>query len=64
MQVCRDTVGVGSDGWVPTQYYEEAKRLERKLWDDAMEVVELREEEKVLFKENWIFDDFDEDEYM
>ncbi|KAH7377310.1 hypothetical protein BKA66DRAFT_422392 [Pyrenochaeta sp. MPI-SDFR-AT-0127] len=62
LQVCRDIVGIGPEGWVPLDQYDETKRRERKLKADALEAAESMEERARLC-EHWIFDDFDEEEY-
>jgi hypothetical protein len=61
-QVCQEAIGVGNEGWVPIAYYDEAKRCERKLKADALDAAE--DEERARIKENWIFDDFCEEDYM
>ncbi|KAJ0417258.1 kinase-like domain-containing protein [Aspergillus carlsbadensis] len=63
LQTCQDIVGVGSEGWVPVEHYGEAKQRERKLKVDALEAAET-EEERLGLEQNWIFDDFEEDDYM
>jgi hypothetical protein len=62
MQVCRDVVGIGLEGWVPTELYGETKERGNKLKADALEAAESEEERNRLC-EHWIFDDFDEEEY-
>lgn len=62
LQVCRDIIGTGPEGWMPSEQYEEAKQRERKLTADALEAAES-EEERARLREHWIFDDFDEGEY-
>lgn len=62
LQTCRDRVGIGIEGWVPLNYYEEAKQREMKLKAFALDAAES-EEERAEISEHWIFDDFDEDEY-
>jgi hypothetical protein len=63
LQICQDFVGVGSEGWVPVEHYDEAKQGEMNLKADALEAAES-EEEKMGLEENWIFDYFEEDNYM
>jgi hypothetical protein len=63
LQICQDFVGVGSEGWVPVERFDEAKQREMKLKADALEAAES-EEERTRLEENWIFDDFEEDNYM
>ena len=62
LQVCHEVVGVGNEGWVPVELYEEAKRRAEKLKADALDSAEP--EEVTQIQQNWIFDDFCEDDYM
>lgn len=62
-QACKEVIGIGHEGWVPVAHYDEAKGCERKLRADALDAAET-EEERERIKENWIFDDFSEEEYM
>lgn len=62
-QACQEAIGVGDEGWVPTELYDEAKRRERKLKADALDAAET-DEERATVEENWIFDDFCEEDYM
>ncbi|EEH10506.1 conserved hypothetical protein [Histoplasma capsulatum G186AR] len=62
-QACQEAIGVGSEGWVPVTHYDEAKEREQKLKADALDAAET-EEERVKIQENWIFDDFCEEDYM
>lgn len=61
-QICKDVIGVGPEGWVPREYYEEAKKRERQLKADALDAAES-DEERATVSEHWIFDDFDEEPY-
>lgn len=61
LQACRDVVGIGPEGWVPVEQYDEIKQRE-KLKADALEAAESEEERQQL-RDHWIFDDFDEEEY-
>ncbi|KAF1846500.1 phosphotransferase family protein [Cucurbitaria berberidis CBS 394.84] len=63
LKACEDAVGIGSEGWVPAELYDEIKQRERKLKADALEAAES-EEERQRLHEHWIFDDFDEEEYL
>lgn len=63
LQACQEAIGVGHEGWVPLEDYDQAKRRERSLKTDALEAAET-EEERIRIQENWIFDDFSEEEYM
>ncbi|RMD44046.1 hypothetical protein DV735_g1155, partial [Chaetothyriales sp. CBS 134920] len=59
---CRDAIGVGPEGWVPPDQYEDAKQREDKLKADALGSAES-EDERAKLIEHWIFDDFNEEEY-
>ncbi|KAF2258835.1 kinase-like protein [Lojkania enalia] len=62
LQACRDVIGIGPEGWVPLEQYEEIKQREIKLKADALEAAESGEE-RARLSEHWIFGDFDEEEY-
>ncbi|KAH7082398.1 kinase-like domain-containing protein [Paraphoma chrysanthemicola] len=62
LQACRDFIGIGPEGWVPVDQYEEVKQRESKLKADALEAAES-EQERLMLQEHWMFADFDEDEY-
>ncbi|KAF1943375.1 hypothetical protein EJ02DRAFT_502228 [Clathrospora elynae] len=62
LQACRDAIGIGPEGWVTSEQYNEIKGRESKLKADALEAAES-EEERLRLCEHWIFDDFDEEEY-
>ncbi|KAF5863007.1 Phosphotransferase enzyme [Aspergillus alliaceus] len=62
LQICRNYIGVGPDGWLPSDQYEFSKQRERKLKDIALEGAES-DEDRAKVVENWIFNDFDEDLY-
>ncbi|KAL4735270.1 kinase-like domain-containing protein [Aspergillus similis] len=61
-QACQKAIGVANEGWVPVEYYDEAKGRERKLKADALDAAET-EEERARIDKNWIFDDFCEEDY-
>jgi Phosphotransferase enzyme family len=62
LEACRDVIGVGPEGWVPSDQYEEAKQRESKLKVDALDAAES-DEERARLCEHWVFDDFNEEEY-
>lgn len=62
LQACRDVIGIGPEGWVPLDQYDEVKQRESKLKADALEAAES-DQERLMLQEHWIFDDFDENEY-
>ena len=63
LEACREAIGVGTEGWVPLEFYEEVKQREVKLKADALDAAES-EEERVRTREHWIFDDFCEEDYL
>lgn len=62
-QACQEVIGVGHEGWVPAELYDEARQRKRRLMADALDAAES-EEERTRIKENWIFGDFCEEEYL
>lgn len=48
LQACRDIVGIGPEGWVPTEEYEETKQRAEKLKADALEAAESEEERQQI----------------
>lgn len=63
LQTCRDAIGIGTEGWVPLDQYDEVKQREAKLKAKALEAAES-EQERLMLHENWMFDDFDEKDYL
>jgi hypothetical protein len=63
LEVCRNYVGVGSEGWLPSDQYNEAKQREMRLKAIALEAAET-DEERAKTSEHWMFNDFDETKYM
>lgn len=63
-EACTDVVGCGSEGWVPVDLYDEAKKKEAKLKTACLESAGSDELERARLIEHWIFDDFHESEYM
>lgn len=49
----RDAIGVGAEGWVPADQYDEAKQREGKLRVDALDATES-DEERVKLAEHWL----------
>ncbi|KAE8366366.1 kinase-like domain-containing protein [Aspergillus caelatus] len=62
LQIFRNYVGVGPDGWVPSDRYVESKQREMKLKELALEATES-EEDRAKISENWMFNDYDEEIY-
>ncbi|KAI2484031.1 Aminoglycoside phosphotransferase [Pyrenophora tritici-repentis] len=63
LKAARDAIGVGSEGWVPLKQYDEIKEQNRILKKNAFAAAES-EEERIMMDENWVFNDFDEDDYL
>jgi len=59
----RDAIGIGPKGWVPLDQYDKVKQREAKLKFDAFEAADS-EQERLMLQEHWVFDDFDENEYL
>jgi hypothetical protein len=63
LEACRRVIGVGLEGWLPSDQYEELKHREGKLKVDALDAAES-DEERARICEHWPFDDFPEDDYF
>lgn len=57
----RECLGVGHDGWVPSERYEESRALNAKTKALALEFAES-DFKKQMLDRYWPFDDQDEDE--
>jgi hypothetical protein len=62
MQACKYTIGIGREGWVPLEQYEEMKEREMRLKVAMLAAIESEEDRQKL-REHWIFGDFGEKEY-
>ncbi|KAF2718973.1 hypothetical protein K431DRAFT_340316 [Polychaeton citri CBS 116435] len=62
-QSCLELVGVGSEGWVPTEQYDDARQREQQLKADTLQEAESEQERRQIC-DHWIFDDIDETAYM
>ena len=63
LAACKAVIGIGPDGWVTLDGYEEAKKCNAKLKADSLEGV-ASDLERTRILEHWPFDDQDEDEYL
>jgi hypothetical protein len=54
--------GIGPDGWVPSERYEELKEAMSTLKASMIDSAES-ELDRNRIREHWIYDDMDEDEY-
>jgi hypothetical protein len=63
LEACRNMIGFGPEGWVPTEYYEEAMARSKHLKEDVL--AEARsDEERAEIAAHWLMDDMDEEKYM
>jgi hypothetical protein len=62
LQASQDVVGIGHEGWVPLEKYDRLKARERKLKSGTLDAAKTDEERRKI-QENWIFDDFCEEDY-
>ena len=51
--MCQDFIGVGSEGWVPSDQFEEMKVREQALKKAALEADES-EDQIAMVEENWL----------
>ena len=56
-------LGLGPEGWVPTQNYEEAVALSKQMKEDGLADVTSEEEQEEIM-EHWPWDDMDEGKHM
>ncbi|KAG6824493.1 hypothetical protein H0H92_006704 [Tricholoma furcatifolium] len=56
-------LGVGSEGWVPTDHYEKAVALSKQFQEEALTYA-VSESERMEIAEHWPWDDMDEEAYM
>lgn len=62
LQACKNAIGMGSEGWVPIEEYENALQRTKLVKAGILEAAE-EEEDRRMINEHWMFDDFDEGEY-
>ncbi|OCB90939.1 hypothetical protein A7U60_g1850 [Sanghuangporus baumii] len=62
-EVWQNMLGLGPEGWVPTQHYEEAVALCKQMKEEALTEV-TSEEERAEIMTHWPWDDMDEGKYM
>ncbi|RDX44619.1 protein kinase subdomain-containing protein PKL/CAK/Fmp29 [Lentinus brumalis] len=63
LEVLQNMLGVGPEGWMPTEHYEEAVTRTRQLKEEALAAAETAEE-RAEVATHWPFDDMDEEKYM
>jgi len=61
MKILRNAIGIGSDGWVSDEGYEEAKAKAAEMKAQAIGDAD-DESEREMTVRHWPFDDHDEDE--
>lgn len=62
LQACKDAIGMGSEGWVPIEEYENALQRTKLVKAGILQAAE-EEEDRRMIEKHWMFDDFDEGEY-
>ena len=62
-EVWQDMLGLGPEGWVPPQDYEEAVALCKQMKEEAL-MEAKSEEERAEILGHWPWDDMDEGKYM
>ncbi|KAL5523379.1 hypothetical protein ACEPAF_1646 [Sanghuangporus sanghuang] len=62
-EVWQNMLGLGPEGWVPTQHYEEAVALCKQMKEEALTEV-TSEEDRAEIMAHWPWDDMDEGKYM
>ncbi len=63
LEVLQNKLGVGPEGWMPTEHYEEAVTRTRQLKEEALAAAETADE-RAEVATHWPFDDMDEEKYM
>lgn len=61
LEIVRNAVGVGIDGWVSNDGYDEAVAVAARMKAEALDNAEDDSEREIIMK-YWLFDDFDEKE--
>ena len=61
-EIWQNILGLGPEGWVPTQDYEEAVALCKQMKEEAL--MEATSEEERAEMAHWPWDDMDEGKYM
>ncbi|KAG6327373.1 hypothetical protein ID866_11716 [Astraeus odoratus] len=62
LEMCRNIIGFGPEGWVPTEYYEEAMTRSKWVKEKALAAAKSAEE-RAEIAAHWPFDDMDEEKY-
>lgn len=56
-------LGLGPEGWVPSNNYEAAKGAIARMKEMCQQEAKT-ESERVAIRDHWVYDDFDEEEYL
>jgi hypothetical protein len=62
-EVWQNILGLGPEGWVPTQHYEESVALCKQVKEESLTEA-TSEEERAEIMTQWFWDDMDEGKYM
>jgi hypothetical protein len=63
MEIGRDIVGCGPEGWVPNDHYEKAMARSKALKEETLAETKSAEE-RAEVEVHWPFDDMNEERYM
>jgi hypothetical protein len=63
LAACQNMIGLGPEGWVPAERYEEAVARSKKLKEDGLASAETGEE-RAQIAAHWPLDYMDEEEEM
>jgi hypothetical protein len=63
LELFRNMIGFGPEGWVPTERYEAAMASGEKAKENALALAESEEDRKEII-EHWLLNDIDEEKYM
>jgi hypothetical protein len=62
LEACQNMIGLGLEGWVPTEHYEEAMTRRKQLKEDTLAAARSAEE-RAEIAAPWLLDDMDEEKY-
>jgi hypothetical protein len=62
LEGCRNIIGFGPEGWVPTKHYEEAMTRSKQMKQDTLATA-ISAEERAEIAAHWPLDDMDEEKY-
>ena len=63
MTASKEMLGIGPQGWVPSEHYSEVKAATATMKASVISGAET-ETDRDMIREHWVYDDMDEDEYL